>query len=71
MGEEFPAPRALVTQGRPKRVRAHRDQQEVALAGKVFRSGFADLRRLGEMNEAVLHIDRRPGEGPGTLGLTP
>jgi hypothetical protein len=49
----------------------HAQQHEIALAGEMFRRGLGRLFGAGEMNEAVLVIDRRTAEYAFAFGLAP
>ena len=49
----------------------HLHQHQIVLSGEVFGGGFDSLRGGREMNEAVLHIDRRAAENTGGFGPAP
>ena len=46
-------------------------QHEIALAGEMLGRGFGRLLGGGEMDEAVLHVDRRATEDAVALGFAP
>jgi hypothetical protein len=71
MRKQSAATRGLPFQFVAKRGCIHAQQHEIALSGEMFRRGLRRLFGAGEMNEAVLAIDRRTAEYASALGFTP
>src|ERR1700726_4580648 len=71
MRKQIVAAGALPFQRRTERRGIDRDQDEVRLPGKVLGGGFGELRRAGEMDEAVARVGRRAEEFSAALGRAP
>ena len=71
MRKQRTAARGLPPQGRAERPGVDRDQHQVGGAGEMLGGGLGDLRRGGEMDEAVARIDRGAAKAPLALGLAP
>lgn len=71
MGKEIAAAGRLELQRLSEGISLDRHEQEVIHPGKMQAGRFAGLRRRREMDEAVLHIDRRAFKSAVLPGFLP
>ena len=62
VGKQFAAARPFPFQRGPEDADRHGDEDQIRNAVKMSRRGLAHLRRRGEVDEAVSHIERRTAE---------